>query len=92
MDPTHSAQGSPVSLDYLESKDAGMFKLLRTEIEDLKDMAKRMQVKGLKEGIDKASELIASIENNKTEMKVIRSQQEGSKTVVVDAKKVRWSR
>lgn len=88
MDPTHSAQGTPVSLDYLESKDAGLFKLLSSEIEDLKDMAKRTQVKGLKKGIDKASELIRSIENNKTEMKVMRSQQEGSRTVVVDIKKV----
>lgn len=38
MDPTHSAQGTPVSLEYLESKDVGLFKLLRAEIEDLKNM------------------------------------------------------
>jgi len=88
MDLTNCAQGTPVSLDYLESKDAGLFNLLRTEIEDLKNLAKKTQVKGLKEGIDKVSDLIASIENNKTEIKVMRSQQEGSRTLVVDAKKV----
>lgn len=87
MDPS-SPHPAPASIEYLERHDAGLFKLLRAEVESLKELAKRTQVKGLKECVDQIHSIIGSIENNNTELKVARSQQSGNKLLVVDAKKV----
>jgi len=58
------------------------------EVESLKEMAKRTQVKGLKESVDLVVNIIGSIEQNNIEMRAVRSQVAGSKLMVVDAKKV----
>lgn len=76
------------TLEHLEGKVTGLFRMLKAEVESLKDMAKRTQVKGLKESVDQVCSIIGSIENNNVELKVARSQQAGNKLVVVDAKKV----
>lgn len=76
------------TLEHLEGKVTGLFRMLKAEVESLKEMAKRTQVKGLKESVDQVCSIIGSIENNNVELKVARSQQAGNKLVVVDAKKV----
>ncbi|CAI6375039.1 unnamed protein product [Macrosiphum euphorbiae] len=82
------SQPATVTLEYLEGKDSGLFRMLKAEAESLKEMAKRTQVKGLKESVDQVINIIGSIESNNAEMRVMRSQAVGSKVMVVDAKKV----
>lgn len=62
--------------------------MLKAEVESLKEMAKRTQVKGLKECVDQVFNIIGSIENNNAELRVARTKQADSKLLVIDAKKV----
>ncbi|CAI6370251.1 unnamed protein product [Macrosiphum euphorbiae] len=66
-EPDHSATSK---LEHLEGKDTGLFRMLKAEVESLKDMAKRTQVKGLKESVDTVWNIIGSIESNNVELKV----------------------
>lgn len=83
-----SSQPATATLEHLEGKDSGLFRLLKAESESLKEMAKRTQVKGLKESVDQVISIIGSIERNNAEMRAARSQVVGGKLMVVDAKKV----
>jgi len=62
--------------------------MLKAEVESLKEMAKRTQVKGLKECVDQVFNIIGSIENNNAELRAARTKQADSKLLVIDAKKV----
>jgi len=81
--PTDSDAGSELghsatsTLEHLEGKDTGLFRMLKAEVESLKDMAKRTQVKGLKESVDIVLNIIGSIESNNVELKLARNQQAG---------------
>jgi len=83
-----SSQPPPATLEYLEGHDAGLFRILKTEVESLKEMSKRTQVKGLKESVDQVISIIGSIEHNNAELRALRSQLARSKLMVVDARKV----
>jgi len=83
-----SPQSTPPSLEHLEGQDAGLFRMLKAEVESLREMAKRTQVKGLKESVDQVVSIIASIEQNNIELRAVRSQSAGTKLTVVDARKV----
>jgi len=87
---TGKDQGHPASssLEHLEGQDVGLLRMLKAEVESLKNMAKRTQVKGLKESVDRVCSIIGSIESNSIELKAARRQQLGSNLMVVDAKKV----
>lgn len=77
-----------VTLKQLEGKDSGLLRMLKAEVESLKEISKRTQVKGLKESVDQVLNIIGSIEQNNIEMRAVRSQVAGNKLMVVDAKKV----
>lgn len=81
-------QPTLATLEYLEGQDAGLFKMLKAEVECLKETAKRTQVRGLKEGVDKVFSIIGSMEHNAMELRAAMSQLTNSKLMVVDARKV----
>jgi len=83
-----SSQPPPATLEYLEGQDVGLFRMLKAEVESLKEMAKRTQVKGLKECVDQVFNIIGSIENNNAELRAARTKQADSKLLVIDARKV----
>lgn len=61
------------NVEYLDSKDNGLLKEIKTELKALRELVKRVKVEGVKESVDRTIKLFTTISANRPELKLLRS-------------------